>query len=92
MLLEPGGLRDGILPRLLGGENPPGLLIDALLLVSQLARSKKEHYAHVDGADIYPQIKVRLPTCSAERLTESHTQTAFSAGFPRLQHPIGFSV
>jgi hypothetical protein len=42
VLLEPGGLRDGILPRLLGGENPPGLLIDALLLVSQLARSKKE--------------------------------------------------
>ena len=57
--VEAGGLRDGILPRLLGGENPPGLLIDALLLVSQLARSNKEYYAHVDGADIYPHIKVR---------------------------------
>lgn len=65
--VEAGGLRDGILPRLLGGENPPGLLIDALLLVSQLARSKKEHYAHVDGAEIYPQIKVRrhYRKCSA---------------------------
>ena len=55
--VEAGGLRDGVVPRLLGNENPPGLLIDALLLVSQLARSKKEHYAHVDGADIYPQVR-----------------------------------
>ena len=42
------------------GGNPPALLIDALLLVSQLARSNKDYYAHVDGAEIYGQIKTLL--------------------------------
>ena len=74
--VEAGGLRDGILPRLLGGENPPGLLIDTLLLVSQLARSKKEHYAHVDGAEIYPQIKVRR--FSMQKDTRRDTQRPHS--------------
>ena len=58
--VEAGGLRDGVLPRLLDGGNPPALLIDALLLVSQLARSNKDYYAHVDGAEIYGQIKTLL--------------------------------
>jgi hypothetical protein len=35
-------------------------LSDIYAQVSQLARSKKEYYAHVDGAEVYPQIKVLL--------------------------------
>jgi len=35
-------------------------LSDVYAQVSQLARSKKEYYAHVDGAEVYPQIKVLL--------------------------------
>ena len=41
--VEAGGLRDGILQRLLARSNPARLLVETLLMLSQLARTSKDH-------------------------------------------------
>eukprot|EP01047_Picozoa_sp_COSAG01_P009357 COSAG01_NODE_382_length_17840_cov_68.658663_19_plen_1094_part_00 len=64
-LVEAGGLRDGILSHLLAAHKPPGQLVDCLLMLSQLARTSNDHYAHIDTAGIYPEVKALLAHAEA---------------------------
>jgi fused-like protein len=71
--LKYGGLEPKIVQMLLRSNNPAPLIIDALLIISQLARLSKEYYKDIANADIYNQINdllkhhdggVRAKTCN----------------------------
>ena len=42
--------------QLLQSTNPPGLLVDSLLLLSQLARISKDYYEPIDRAEVYAEV------------------------------------
>lgn len=62
--VQAGGLSPGIIQRLLSDANPPAVLVDILLVVSQLARISKEGtfntYEAISKASIYPHIRKLL--------------------------------
>jgi fused-like protein len=71
--LKFGGLEPKIVQMLLRSNNPAPLIIDALLIISQLARLSKEYYKDIANANIYNQINellrhhdggVRAKTCN----------------------------
>eukprot|EP00191_Tetraselmis_sp_GSL018_P012506 CAMPEP_0177598674 /NCGR_PEP_ID=MMETSP0419_2-20121207/12506_1 /TAXON_ID=582737 /ORGANISM="Tetraselmis sp., Strain GSL018" /LENGTH=1263 /DNA_ID=CAMNT_0019091197 /DNA_START=454 /DNA_END=4245 /DNA_ORIENTATION=- len=55
--MQAGGLEAACMSRLLKDTNPPGVLVDALLTVSQLARISKDNYEPIARAGIYPSIR-----------------------------------
>lgn len=50
--LEAGGLDEALTRRLLAPDNPPPVLVDALLAVSQLARISARHYSAIARANL----------------------------------------
>lgn len=60
--LEGGGLQPSTVSKLLSPQNPPGVLVDALLAVSQLARIHRDHYEPISRGGL----------CAAARPLLSH--------------------
>jgi len=61
VMVEAGGLeRGGIFSTLLATSNPPCVIVDTLLVLSQLARASKDSYAHIDSAELYPELRALL--------------------------------
>jgi fused-like protein len=61
--VDAGGLAPGVIQRLLAEGNPPTVLVDVLLVASQLARISKEGfntYEAISRAAIYPHIRKLL--------------------------------
>ena len=58
--LKSGALTARTCSKLLRSSNPSGCLVDVLLCISQLARIRKEHYAAIHNAGLYPQLKTLL--------------------------------
>ncbi|KAK3262632.1 hypothetical protein CYMTET_28523 [Cymbomonas tetramitiformis] len=59
-LLEAGALAPRNAMQLLGPTNPPGVLVDALLAISQLARISVDNYRPIARANIYGSVKSLL--------------------------------
>ena len=51
---ESGGLADRLMKHMLQPGSPPGLVVDSLLLLSQLARISKDYYPAIDAAEVSP--------------------------------------
>ena len=51
-----GGLDEKLTRRLLAPGNPPPVLVDALLAISQLARITARHYSAIARANLYDPI------------------------------------
>mmetsp|Transcript_35208 Transcript_35208/g.48864 ORF Transcript_35208/g.48864 Transcript_35208/m.48864 type:complete len:493 (+) Transcript_35208:442-1920(+) len=58
--MDAGGLAPRTASLLLAPTNPPSVLIDALLAVSQLARIAREHYVAISRANIYSALRALL--------------------------------
>ena len=54
--VQHGGLEPGFLARLLAPANVPSVVVDALLILSQLARLSKGNYSQINAANIYPAL------------------------------------
>eukprot|EP00873_Tetraselmis_striata_P020056 jgi/Tetstr1/440320/TSEL_028657.t1 len=55
--LQAGGLQATVMGRLMKDSNPPSVLVDALLTVSQLARISRDNYDPIARAGLYPPIR-----------------------------------
>lgn len=57
LCVQAGGLEPGLMQRLLDDSNPPSILVDALIIISQLARANKQGfntYETISKATILP--------------------------------------
>mmetsp|Transcript_42052 Transcript_42052/g.68229 ORF Transcript_42052/g.68229 Transcript_42052/m.68229 type:complete len:888 (+) Transcript_42052:121-2784(+) len=71
--VESSGMTNKILAPFLGEDMSCNLIVDTLLIVSQLARISKDNYEHIHRADLYqqfrrllghPEASVRAKTCN----------------------------
>ena len=52
--VEAGGPSKALVAKMLDPTNRPGLIVDALILLSMLARISKDYYPHLLRADLFP--------------------------------------